>query len=71
MDGRLFPAFYGANQQDVADSSGVPSYRYSGFKRAIPVSEIGAGTHVLSVVVLTADETGYYEPAEEMALEVR
>lgn len=43
VDGRLFPAFYGADRQDVADSSGVPSYRYSGFERAVPVSELGAG----------------------------
>ena len=71
VDGRLFPAFYGSDRQDVANSSGVPSYRYSGFERAIPVSEIGAGAHKLSVVVLTADGTGYYEPGEELALEVR
>ena len=71
VDGRLFPAFYGADRQDVADSSGVPSYRYSGFERAIPVSEIGTGTHELSVVVLTAGRKGYYEPAEKVTLEVR
>lgn len=70
VDGRHFPTFYGAERQDVADSSGVPSYRYSGFERAIPVFEIGAGAHELSVVVLTAGGTGYYEPGEEVALEV-
>jgi len=71
VDGRLFLAFYGADRQDVADSSGVPSYRYSGFERAIPVSELGTGAHELSVVVLTADRKGYYEPAEKVTLEVR
>lgn len=71
VDGRLFPAFYGADRQDVADSSGVPSYRYSGFERAIPVSEIGAGAHELSVIVLTAGKTEYYEPDEKVTLEVR
>ncbi len=71
VDGRLFPAFYGADRQDVADSSGVPSYRYSGFERAIPVSELGTGAHELSVLVLTADRKGYYEPAEKVTLEVR
>jgi hypothetical protein len=71
VDGRLFPAFYGTDRRDVADSYGVLSYRYSGFERAIPVSEIGAGAHELSVIVLTSDSTGYYEPDEKVTLEVR
>lgn len=71
VDGRLFPAFYGAERRDVADSSGVPSYRYSGFEQAIPVSEIGAGAHELSVIVLTGDMAAYYEPDDKVALEVR
>lgn len=49
VDGRLFPVFYGTETQDVAESLGVPEYRYSGFERALPVSEIGAGPHELSV----------------------
>lgn len=58
-------------RQDVADSLGAPSYRYSGFERALPISEIGAGTHDLSVVVLTADREGYYRTDQKVALEVR
>jgi len=71
IDGKLFPAFYGTDRQDVADSLGVPSYRYSGFERAIPVSEIATGTHELSIVVLTADRKGYYQPNQKVGLEVR
>jgi hypothetical protein len=71
VDGKLFPAFYGSDRQDVADSSGVPSYKYSGFERAIPVSEIGAGAHELSIIVLTASKTEYYEPDDKVTLEVR
>jgi hypothetical protein len=71
IDGRLFPAFYGAERQDVADSYGIPSYRYSGFERAIPLSEIGAGIHELSVITLTADKTEYYQPDKKVPLEVR
>jgi hypothetical protein len=71
IDDRRFPAFHGADRQDVADSSGVTSYRYSGFERAIPLSEIGAGLHELSVVVLTADKTEYYQPGKKVSLEVR
>ena len=55
----------------MADSLGAPSYRYSGFERALPISEIGAGTHDLSVVVLTADREGYYRTDQKAALEVR
>jgi hypothetical protein len=68
---QAFPAFHGADRQDVADSSGVTSYRYSGFERAIPLSEIGAGLHELSVIVLTADKTEYYQPGKKVSLEVR
>jgi hypothetical protein len=71
IDGRLFPAFYGMERQDVADALGAPSYRYSGFERALPISEIGAGTHELSVVVLTADREGYYRTDQKVTLEVR
>jgi hypothetical protein len=70
IDGSLFPAFYGMDTQDVADSFGVTSYRYSGFERAIPMSEIGPGTHELSIVVLTSGEEGYYQPDRKIALEV-
>ena len=70
VDGKLFPAFYGAERGDVARSLGVPSYRYSGFERAIPVSEIGRGTHQLSVIILTADRDGYYRPDQKVVVEV-
>jgi hypothetical protein len=70
IDGRLFPAFYGMEKQDVADSLGTPSYRYSGFERALPVSEIGAGVHELSVIVLTSDKQGYYRSDQKVALQV-
>ena len=55
----------------MAKSLGVPSYRYSGFERAIPVSEIGSGIHELSVIVLTADREGYYQPDQTVVIEVR
>jgi len=70
IDGKLFPAFYGVDRDDLADRFDASSYSYSGFRRAIPVSEIGTGTHELSVVVLTNDKEGYYRPAQEVAFEV-
>ncbi len=70
IDGKPFPAFYGTDRRDVAASSGVAPYRFSGFERDILVSEIGAGAHELSIVVLTADRKGYYRPDQKVALEV-
>ena len=71
VDSELFPAFYGMERKDVADTFGVPSYRYSGFERAIPVSEVGVGTHKLFVVVLTSDRKKYYPPDRKVTLEVK
>ena len=68
-DGKLFPAFYGDKRKKVARRLGVTAYEHSGFERAIPVSEIGAGTHELSIVVLTNDRKGYYRPNEKIAFE--
>jgi len=60
VDGKLFPAVTGeeADQAELLlrDRRG----RMAGFSRDIPLSEIGFGTHRLSMVVLTADRTGYY-----------
>ncbi|CAA9446864.1 MAG: hypothetical protein AVDCRST_MAG28-955 [uncultured Rubrobacteraceae bacterium] len=68
IDGELFPAFYGVERQDIADSFGMPSYRYSGFERFVPVP--GVGAHELSIVILTADREGYYPPTRKVALQV-
>ncbi|PLS81543.1 MAG: hypothetical protein CYG60_25765, partial [Actinobacteria bacterium] len=68
VDGRLFPAFYGTRRQGVAERLGNPSYEYSGFERAIPLGEIGAGTHELSIVVLTHDRKAYYRPNRKESL---
>jgi hypothetical protein len=40
------------------------------FERAIPVSEIGTGTHELSIVVLKHDKERYYRPDQEVTFEV-
>jgi len=71
VDGRLYPAFYGTDREGAAGSPGPASYRYSGFERAIPVSEIGAGAHELSIVVLTSDGKSYYRNDLGTILEVR
>jgi hypothetical protein len=71
VDDKLFlPAFYGKERQDVADSFGVESYRDSGFERYVAASEIGEGTHELSVVVVNSDGEGYYRPYQKVPLEI-
>ncbi len=72
IDGKLFPAFYGTVRRDVVRYfRGNRAYKYSGFERAIPLSEIGAGSHELSIVVLTPDRKGYYRPNQKVVFEVR
>lgn len=71
IDGELFPTFYGAEREDVRRYFKSGAYRYSGFERAIPLSEIGVGSHELSVVILTPDRKRYYRPDQKLALEIR
>jgi hypothetical protein len=65
---KLFPAFYGKTKDGFQ-----PNYRNSGFHRAIPTSELPAGVHNLSIIVVAQDGRGYYTPGanqEEVLLEV-
>lgn len=59
VDGRPYPAFYGQQSSKAARRFDDSAYEYSGFKRAIPLSEIGDGEHELSVVAVT--DTGEAE----------
>jgi len=75
IDGRLFPAFYGMDKKGsdtraLAEYYDNPTYRHAVFERAIPVSEIGTGTHGLSIVVLSNDKERYYRPNQEVAFEI-
>ena len=65
IDGKRFPAYYGTPTPSLAERFSIPSYQNSGFERTIPTSEIGAGTHNLSLVVLTTDGEEYYRPAQQ------
>lgn len=71
VDGKLFLAFYGARRKGIAERFDAPAYEYSGFERAIPVSEIGPGKHNLTFVVLTSDREGYYRPDQRVVFETR
>ncbi len=71
IDGKPFPAFYGMSRKEVAERLGAPVYEYSGFERAIPISELGPGVHELSIIVVTHDEKRCYRPDREIVVEVK
>ena len=60
IDNKIFNAFYGLARDDVAIALKSYIYRNSGFSTNIPVSEIGPGTHHLSLVILTLNKKSYY-----------
>lgn len=64
VDGRPYPAFYGARSTKAVERLGDPSYEYSGFERAIPLSELGPGGHELSVIAVTDTGETYVEVGE-------
>jgi hypothetical protein len=73
VDDELFPAFYGKNLSAVRGDNGkdTPVVLFSGFEGNVPVRKVGPGEHKLSVVVVTRDRKGYYEPGAEVTIEVR
>ena len=60
IDGKLYPAIYGQDRNDVATYFKIPNYRYSGYWVSIPTDKIGIGEHILTLKILTNDRTGYY-----------
>jgi hypothetical protein len=71
IDGKLYPSTYGIDRPDVADAFKTPSYKNSGFKSEIPVSEIGKGLHALSIKILTRDGKAYYSPEGKVLFEIK
>ena len=72
VDGQLdIPSLYGLDRQDVAEHFENNRYRLSGFMASFATSVLGEGQHTLSLKIITADKEGYYQPHEEIVLEVR
>jgi len=59
IDEKLFPAAYGLRGRIEVDGR---SYADCGFTRLIPVAEIGPGAHRISLIALTGDGTGAFQP---------
>jgi hypothetical protein len=71
IDGRLYPAYYGLDRDDVAQALKFPKYRYSGFEASIPISELQEGEHKLSIRVVTSDQSSYYSPSNTVTFTIR
>jgi hypothetical protein len=56
-----YAAFYGADRPDVASYLGIPAYRASGFVVRLTGKNVGSGTRTLSLRILAADRSCYYE----------
>lgn len=67
IDDKLFPAVYGLPATISVEGR---AYEACGFSRVIPIAEIGPGPHEMSIIVITGDGTGYYEPAETQPFSV-
>lgn len=70
VDGRPFPAFYGRTKKGMADRLGLPTYERMGFERSIPISELGSGSHRLSIITVTEDEQQYHRSAQGIGFDV-
>jgi hypothetical protein len=72
IDGRTdIPALYAVDRRDVADYFKNPGYRFSGYVASFATSVLGEGQHILSLKIVTADKTAYYQPDLKITLEVR
>jgi hypothetical protein len=72
IDGRInIPALYGLNRPDVAQALHNGRYRSSGFLASFATSVLGEGQHTLSMKIVTSDKKGYYEPDQNIVIEVK
>jgi len=72
IDGKIdIPALYGLDRPDIADHFGKSQYRFSGFRASFATSVVGEGQHVLSLKIVTSDKKGYYEPDQNILIEVK
>jgi len=60
---KVFATLYGVDRPDVSAYLGLPAYRGSGFIVRLAGDEIGGGVHSLSLRILAADRSCYYQTA--------
>jgi hypothetical protein len=61
LDGKPHPAGYGGERPDVAAIFHSPSALHSAFEWSVPAWDLGKGWHELSLKILAAGGSGYYD----------
>ena len=61
VDEALFPSFYGSDRGDVAKHFNRPAYVASGFAAEVQLENFAKGQHAVSLRVVAADGTCYYQ----------
>lgn len=71
IDGTMdVQAVYGVDRPDVANALKNPAYAKSGFNVTFPASKLSHGRHAITIRILTNDRTGYYQPSQEVDIEI-
>ncbi len=71
IDGTMdLQAVYGVDRSDVASLLKNPAYAKSGFNVTFPASKLSHGKHAITIKILTNDRTGYYQPDQEVDIEI-
>ena len=61
VDGKAYPAAYGAQRPDVAQFFKIPALINVGFKATLPAEALTPGAHLVLVRVVAADGKGYFD----------
>jgi len=57
----FYPLQNGIQRPDVSKFFNNKNYEYSGFNGSIPLNELDAGKHILTLRIINYNKTGYYE----------
>lgn len=70
VDGRIYPALYALQREDIARYFDNRALLNSGFRLRLSSGILQEGVHNLSVIILTHDRTGIFCPGEKFILNV-
>jgi hypothetical protein len=65
IGGLLYPAVTGVGIPNAEQLFGSPELEFAGFRRNIPLRDIGSGVHMFRLIVLDHDRTGRFLPSGE------
>jgi hypothetical protein len=65
IDGLLYPAVTGVGIPNAEQIFGSAELEFAGFRRNIPLRDIGSGVHTFRLIVLDHDRTGRFLPSAE------